>query len=115
MRLTKTRINELLTENDEEGLLHAYAGYLKKYQRLLQGQLPDFTKDTQLFMDAISDLDIGALIVIYSDLAITEDLEEKLRALLKKAIKGAKDAENLNMRFRHNLSVWLRQLLGESY
>ena len=115
VRLTKTRINELLVEKDEKGLLQAYAGYLKKYQRMLQGQLPDFTKDTQLFMDAISDLDIGALITIYSDLAITEDLEEKLRELLKKAIKGAKDAENLNMRFRHNLSTWLRRLLGESY
>lgn len=115
MRITKARIDELLVERDEKGLLQAYSGYLRKYKQLLMGNLPDFTKDTQLFMDAISDLDIGALITIYSDLAITEDLEEKLGELLKTAIKGAKDAENLNMRFRHNLSAWLRQLLGESY
>jgi len=113
VRFIKSQINQLLLDNNEKELLVAYKGYIRKYKHLLTGKLPDFSNDTRMFIESISDLDLVSLLGVYETL--TEDIDEKLEELLVIAMKGAKNADQLNSQFRRALRNWLRELIADSY
>lgn len=111
MRPSTKYINELLEAGKYEEIVSLYSGYIDKYVRILRGEIPDNSLDTRLFLESdVSNFDIESLLRIYQHINEIDSLDVALTTLLRYSIKEAKNAWDINFRFRSKVYRWMQKL-----